>query len=95
MISDQIDFFLNRGIADIAGNIQIVAVIFNFLHRYTAGVALFFFSVLVAVHDFIDMFACQAVLALAFFKIIGGVDKQNVVFFFTFFQHQNADWNTC
>ena len=52
----QVDGFFRLCGADIAGDIQVVAVRFYLLHRHAPRVALFFLAELVGVDDLVDVF---------------------------------------
>ena len=49
---------------------------------------------MVGLNNFIDIILPQTVLAFAFFEVFAGVDKEDVIGLFAFFEHQNADRNT-
>ena len=95
MYRRKVDFFLGLCRAYIARNIQVKVVFLDFIHAHPAGVARLFFAVLVGADDFVDMLGQKLVLAFAFFKMLGCVDKQHIIWLFALFQHQNANGYAC
>ena len=79
--------------ADVARDVQVVAVFLDLFHRNTAGVAILFLPVLVRVDDLVDMIRRQDILALALLEVLGGVDEEHVIRFLALLQHENADRN--
>ena len=80
---------------DIAGDVQIIVVFPYFFHGNAAGETFFFPAVLVGFQNFCDVFIQKAILTLAFFKIVRGIDEKDIVRPSAFFQDQDADGNTC
>ena len=71
----KVDFFFGDGGADVAGDVEVVSVLFDFFHRYAAGITFFFCPVHVGVEDFVDVFFGQFILLFPFFEVVGGVDE--------------------
>src|SRR5688572_6597446 len=97
MGSIQIDLLLCLNGANIAGDVEIVSFLGDLLHRDTLGVTVFFAAVLVSRDDFLDVVRFsslpvpQTILAFAFFKVLGGVDEEDVVRLLALLEHQNAN----
>ncbi|MPM39426.1 hypothetical protein SDC9_86059 [bioreactor metagenome] len=91
MYGGKVDFLFGNRSTDVSGDIQIVFIGFYFIQRHPAGIAIFLFAVLIGGNNFFDMFRQQNILALPFFKVLAGVDEQDIVIFLAFLQHQNTD----
>jgi hypothetical protein len=86
----EVDLFFRLRRADISGDVQVVIVSLNFLYGYAAGIAFFFFAMLVGVDDFIDVFGQQCILPLSLFEVLAGIDEKDVFVLFALFQDQDA-----
>jgi hypothetical protein len=75
----QVDFFLTRRRADVAGDVEVEIVLLDLRHFDTPEVAWLFFSELMGIDDPGDMLLRQLVLAFAFDEVFGGVDEEHVV----------------
>lgn len=64
---------------DIAGNIEVVIVVDDLLHRGTMAVLLNLLALTVGIDNLADMFGAQFVLRLNLLKLFARVDEQNVV----------------
>lgn len=91
MDSGEVHFRLGFGGGDVAGDIQVILVVRDFLHGDAAREALLLAAELVGLDDLVDMLVQKAVLALALFKVFRRVDEEHIVGLAAFFQHQDAD----
>ncbi len=87
----QINLWLNNCRADVAGNIKVITVFFDLLHRYPPRVAQLFFSELVGFDDFGDVLRAKLVLPFAVVEVLGGINEEDIVRFFAFLEDKNAD----
>jgi len=87
----QRDFVFRHGGADVAGDVQVVAFLGDTRHRDALGVARLFPAELVGLDDLGDMRRGQAVLALAFLEMLGGINEEHVVRLFALLEHEHAD----
>ena len=76
-----IDRFFLLECIDIAGNIEVVIVVDDLLHRGTMAVLLNLLALTVGIDNLADMFGAQFVLRLNLLKLFARVDEQNVVTF--------------
>jgi hypothetical protein len=72
----QIDLHLRLRGADVAGDVEVVALRLDSIHRDALRVVVFFIPVLVGVDDLVDVLVEKDVLALAFLEVLGCVDEQ-------------------
>lgn len=72
-------FWFWFGGTDIAGNIQIVPVLADFIHRDAAGISIFIVAPSVSGNDFLDILTPQIILSLPFLIVFAGVDKQDII----------------
>ena len=87
----EVHFRLGFGGRDVAGDIQVILVVRDFLHGDAAREARLLASELVGLDYLVDMLVQKAVLALALFKVFRRVDEEHVVGLAAFFQHQDTD----
>ena len=71
----QINFLFRLKGIDIAGNVQVEAVLFNLLHRRHMSILINVLTALVCVYDLVDVALPEDVLILSGFKVLGSVDE--------------------
>src|SRR5690554_3772846 len=87
----QVDLRLRLGRADIAGDIEVVVVFLYLLHANTPCITFnFIWTLLVGLDNFVDMLRQELILAFTLFKMLGGVDKEYIIWLFALFQYKNA-----
>jgi len=89
----EVDLLLRGRRADVAGDVEVVALLDDSLHRDALGIAVLFFSELVGVDDLGDVVFREAVLAFAFLEVLraAGVDEEHVVRLLALLEHEDAD----
>src|SRR5690606_897661 len=91
--SHQINFFLFLKGIDVARDVEVVVVLFDFIEAGDVGV---FFHVVageVGFHNFADIVVAEQVLVFSGFKVAAGVDKHHAVVAFVFLKNQNRRRN--
>jgi len=91
----QVDLLVCSCRADIAGDIQVEAILLNLRHLDPASIARLVFTALVCVNDLGDMLRPQLILALAFLVVLSSVNKEHIVGLLAFLQHEDAHRNSC
>src|SRR5699024_10565709 len=75
----QINFFFRLKGINIAGNVEVKAVLFNLLHRRHMSILINVLTALVCVYDLVDVALPEDVLILSSLKVFGSVDEQDVI----------------
>ena len=92
----QINFFFRLKSVNIAWNIEVKTVLFNFLHRRHMSVLVHVFTMLISLYDFVDVALTEDVLILSSFKVLGSVNEQDVIRITVAlsFKNENTNGNT-
>src|SRR3546814_21015583 len=80
--------------ADVAGNVEVVVVVDDLLHRHAARIAFnrFFRALLVGINDALDVLVAQLVLPLYLREVLraASVYEQHIVRLLALLEHQDA-----
>lgn len=89
----EVDFGLGFGGADIAGDVEVPVVFRDFVHGDASGVAFdgVAGSFAIGLDDSGDVVGGEDVLAFCFFELFFGVDDEDIVGLFAFFEYEDAD----
>ena len=83
--------FLRQG--DVAGDIEVVVVLYDFPDVDAAAVSVFLIAGTVGIYYFAYMLLRQGVLLLILVVVFCGIDKEHVVSLAAFLEHDDADGN--
>lgn len=81
--------FLRQG--DVAGDIEVVVVLYDFTDADSAAIPVFLFAETVGIHNLADMLLRQGVLLLILVVVFRGIDEKHIVGFAAFLEHDDAD----
>lgn len=80
---------------DVAGDIEVVVVLYDFTDADAAAIPVFLFAETVGIHYFADMLLRQGILLLILVVVFCGIDKEDIVGLSAFLEHDYADGDTC
>ena len=80
------NLFFRLHSADIAGDIQVIAVRFDLFHRYAPSIPFFFLAELIGIDDLVDTLWPQTVLTLALLEKFGALINSTSSGFLHFFK---------
>ena len=82
-------FFLES--INVTRNVEIVVVLSHFLQCGKMAVLFYLLALTIGINNLLDMLRTEFVLGLDLFKLLAGINKQNVVILLTtFLEHQDG-----
>ena len=93
LVLDQVNGGLLLRQRDVAGDIEVVVVLYDFTDADPTAVPVFGVAGAIGLNDFIDVFLRQGILLLVFIVMLCGIDEEHVVGLAAFLEHDDADGN--
>lgn len=91
LVLDQVNGGLLLRQGDVAGDIEVVVVLYDFTDADSAAIPVFLFAETVGIHYFAYMLLRQGILLLILVVVFCGINKEDVVGLSAFLEHDYAD----